>query len=166
DQVGLVLIVPAATQRDVLHGGQSSQGVGPDVMELQECALSASLSVLADEGAPTTIAAPHRALDVARNVARSNGVPDLIRPGADTTSALRFRGRRELRLLDLLEEQAQGALDDGTGVRKPPGRANEAEGRGAILRGVGTGGRGSGWSHAQKCGSKTSEVKNNSHRPL
>src|SRR5258706_8848736 len=65
DQLGLVLIVAPAAQRDVLGGRRTSQRVGPDVMELQEGALGASASFLADEGALAPIAPPRRSFDVA-----------------------------------------------------------------------------------------------------
>ena len=70
DQLGLVLIVAPAAKRDVLGGRGTSQRVGPDVMELQEGALGASASILADEGALASIVPPCRSLDLARRVTR------------------------------------------------------------------------------------------------
>ena len=61
--IGFVLVAAPAAERDVLDGGQSSQGVGHDVMELQERALRASVSALGDEGALGAIALRDSALD-------------------------------------------------------------------------------------------------------
>ena len=68
DQLGLVLIVAPAAKRDVLDGRRPSQRVRADVMELEEGALGASASILADEGALASIVLPCRSLDVARRV--------------------------------------------------------------------------------------------------
>src|SRR5207244_7011133 len=95
-------------------GGRSSQGVGHDVMELQERALRAPMSLSGDEGALASVAARHRALDVSRDIPRrENGrskVP--IRPGADSARP-RLRGGPKLRLLDLVEKQGDSAVENG-----------------------------------------------------
>src|SRR5882762_9107992 len=97
DQFGFVLVVAPTTKRDVLYGGQSSQRVGQDVMELQERALSASVSVSGDEGALIAVTSPDRALDIPRDIPRRENrrskLP--IRPGADRTWA-RHGGCSEL----------------------------------------------------------------------
>ena len=41
DLLGLVLVVPSASERDVFHGGGPAFGVGVHVMELEEGALRA-----------------------------------------------------------------------------------------------------------------------------
>jgi len=113
NEIGFVLVVAPAAERDVLDGGQSSPRVGHDVMELQEGALRASVSVLGDECALTAITLRDLALDVPRDVPRRDGGrPKLpIRPGADNTWP-RLRGGPELGLLDLLEEQGECAVED------------------------------------------------------
>ncbi|PYQ45467.1 MAG: hypothetical protein DMF77_04120 [Acidobacteria bacterium] len=117
DQLGLVLVVSPTTEGDVLHGGQSSQRVGLDVMELQKRALRASMSVLGDEGALPAIMLRDCALDVPRDIPRrDNGCAKLpIRPGADRTRP-RLRGCPELGFLHLLEKQSEGAVEDRTRV--------------------------------------------------
>ena len=82
-------------------------------MELQKCALRAPVSVSGDEGALATIAPPRPALDVPREIPRrDNGRSKLpIRPGADSARP-RLRGGPKLRLLDLLEEQGERAVED------------------------------------------------------
>jgi hypothetical protein len=113
-QLRLVLVVAAAAKRDVLDGGQSSPRIRPNVMEFQERAFGAPVSVWGDEAALASVTPPGRALDVPRDVARSDdGCPDLpIRPGADRTRCPRVCRRPHLRLLDLLEEQGEGAVED------------------------------------------------------
>jgi len=116
DQLVLVLVVTPASQRDVLHRRQSTEGVRHHMMELQEGPLLASMTVPPDEGAPAPITAPHGTLDLARDVTRRSAARGPIRPGADNARTLRLRCRGELRLLDLLEEKRQGALDDEAGI--------------------------------------------------
>ncbi|HEU0104673.1 MAG TPA: hypothetical protein VFT38_00780 [Vicinamibacteria bacterium] len=83
------------------------------MVELQERALHASVSVSGDEGALTSVAAPHRSLDAPRDIPRRENrrskLP--IRPGADRTRA-RLGGGPELGLLDLLDEQGERAVED------------------------------------------------------
>src|SRR5258707_11760914 len=50
DQLALVLVVAPTAKRDVFDGGRSPVCIRLDVVELQECALGASLSVFGDEG--------------------------------------------------------------------------------------------------------------------
>jgi hypothetical protein len=81
-------------------------------MELQEGALRTSVSAFGDEGALPAITLRDCALDVPRDIPRRKNrrskLP--IRPGADRTWP-RLR-RPQLRLLDLLEEQGEGAVED------------------------------------------------------
>ena len=116
DQLSFVLVVAPAAQRDVLHRRQSTEGIRHDVVELQERALGASLSVLAHVAASAAVPSPCGALNVIRDFTRGREGRRLIRPGADRSSALRPRRGRELRLLDLLEEQRDGAIEDGARI--------------------------------------------------
>ncbi|HEU0107796.1 MAG TPA: hypothetical protein VFT38_16565, partial [Vicinamibacteria bacterium] len=113
NEIGLVLVVAPAAERDVLDGSRSSLGVGHDVMELEEGALRAPVSAFGDEGALTSIAALRRSLDVHRDIPRSdNGCSKLpIRPAADSARS-RLRGGPELGLLHLLEQQGERAIED------------------------------------------------------
>src|SRR5258707_1755047 len=112
DQLGLVLSVAPAAQRDVLGGRRTSQRVGPDVMELQERALGASASILAHEGALASIAAPGRSFDVARRVTRGEfATGDLaIRPRADGARCARLRPPAQLLLFDSFLKEGDRAV--------------------------------------------------------
>jgi hypothetical protein len=83
-------------------------------MELQERALCASVSISGDEGALTSVAAPHRSLDVPRDIPRrDNRCSNLpIRPGTGRARWPRLRRRPKLRLLNLVEEQGERAVED------------------------------------------------------
>ena len=82
-------------------------------MELQEGALRASVSAFGDEAALAAVTAPHRALDMPRDIPRRENrrskLP--IRPGADSARP-RLRGCPELGFLHLLEEQGERAVED------------------------------------------------------
>jgi hypothetical protein len=80
-----------------------------EVVELQEHALGAPSSVWGDEAALSPVPAPSHTLGLVWHV--SGRVP--IRPGTDRT---RLRGRPELCLLDLLEEQGNRTIEDRAGV--------------------------------------------------
>jgi hypothetical protein len=69
DQLSLVLIVAPATERDVIGRGWPAERMRVFVMELQERALGAAVTVWADERALTAIASPDFALHVPGNVA-------------------------------------------------------------------------------------------------
>ena len=114
DQFGLVLIVAPAARRDVLGGCRTSERVGSDVMQLQEGALGASASILADEGALASIVPPCRSFDVARRVTRGEPATRdrVIRPGADSARRSRFRRRAQLLLFDPLEKEGDRAVED------------------------------------------------------
>src|SRR5260221_6412366 len=86
-QLRLVLVVAPAAKRDVLDGGQSSRRIRQDVMEFQERALRAPVSVSGDEGALVAVTLSDRALDMPRGIPRrDNGCSQLpIRPGTDRT---------------------------------------------------------------------------------
>src|SRR6185503_15176119 len=86
-ELGLVLIVTTAAERDVLESGLPTERVGHDVMELQECALGTSVPVLGDEGALIAVTLTDAALDLGWDL---SGV---IRPGADGSNARRLRRR-------------------------------------------------------------------------
>jgi len=128
-ELGLVLVVPSAAQRNVVDRRQSPEGVRDAVVELQERPLFAAIPVSSDEGAPATITAPHGTLDVARDSARRSAARGLIRPGADRTIALRPGRRRELRVFDLLEEQGQGAFDDDARIAAPDESGSRISGK-------------------------------------
>src|SRR5438105_7796948 len=113
DQLGLVLVVPPAAQRDVGGGGRPALRLGLDVVELQERPLRAPPAVGRDEGALAAVTARDGALDRAGNVARGDA---RIRPRTDGSGGPRPRRRGELRLLRLLEEQAEGAVEGGSGI--------------------------------------------------
>src|SRR5258707_9465863 len=114
DQLCLVLVVAPAAKRDVLDGRQSSQRMGPNVMQFEESAFGAPVSVGGDEAALAAVAPPGPALDVPWDIPRRNNrcskLP--IRPGTDGTRCPRLRRRPQLRLLDLLEQQGDGAVED------------------------------------------------------
>ena len=70
DKLGLVLIVAATAQGDVLDGGRTLFRVRLDVVQLQERALRASVSRRRDEGTAVPIASPDRASDLVRDMPR------------------------------------------------------------------------------------------------
>src|SRR5260221_8557015 len=113
-QLCLVLVVAPTAKRDVLDGCQSSQRIGPNVMELQESAFGAPVSVGGDEAALAAVTPPDPALDLPWDIPRRNNrcskLP--IRPGTDRTTCPRLRRRPQLRFLDLLEQQGDGAVED------------------------------------------------------
>jgi hypothetical protein len=88
--------------------------MGLQVVELQEGALGTSLSVVGDEATLPPVTVPDPALDVTRDVARSEHVsPTLvIRPGTDSARRPGLRRRAKLFPFDLLEEQGEGAIED------------------------------------------------------
>src|SRR5260221_3949814 len=116
-QLRLVLVVAPAAKRDVLDGGQSSLRIRQDVMEFQERALGARVSVSGDEGALVAVTLSDRALDMPRGIPRrDNGCSQLpIRPGTDRTRP-RPLGRPQLGPLHLLEEEREGAVEDGARI--------------------------------------------------
>src|SRR5437899_269312 len=93
--VRLVLIVGTAPQPYPLHRCPAPERHRVDVIELQERALPAAVSGCADEGALALIALP-------------DGAPDMRRDESPTGGAARarprLRGRRELALLELVDE--------------------------------------------------------------
>jgi len=62
NEIGFVLVVTPTAKRDVLDGGQSSPRIGPNVMELQESALGAPVSVRGDETALAAVTPPDGAV--------------------------------------------------------------------------------------------------------
>jgi hypothetical protein len=84
-------------------------------MELQEAALGASASIGRHVGAPVSVAARDFALHVGGNVpGRHDGGSDpAIRSGTD---CFRPPGSPALGLLDLVQQECERALDDGTGI--------------------------------------------------
>jgi hypothetical protein len=93
NEIGFVLVVAPTAKRDVLDGGQSSPRKGLNVMELEEGALRASVTVSGDEGALAAVTLPDRALNMSGDIPRrDNGCSKLpIRPGADRTWRPRLR---------------------------------------------------------------------------
>jgi hypothetical protein len=86
-------------------------------MELQERALRASVSVSGDEGALPAITLRDPTLDMPRDIPRRyNGCAKLpIRAGADRPRPW-LRGCSELGVLHFLEEQGEGAVEDGARI--------------------------------------------------
>ena len=64
DKLRLVLIVAAAPERQVLGRGRTAERIRLDVMELQERAFSATVTVWSDERALAAVVLPHHALVV------------------------------------------------------------------------------------------------------
>jgi len=124
NQLGLVLVVAPTAKGDVGDGGRPVHRIGLDVVELQERALRASPPGGGHEGALAMVAPPDRALDFPRNVAGGHGgfASFLIRPGTDGLPWFRLGTDRpvspqlvcrpELRLLDLVEQHGEGAVED------------------------------------------------------
>jgi hypothetical protein len=87
------------------------------VVKLEEGALSTPLSSGSDEGALSTVALPCRTLDLSRDVARRrSALVKFIRLGTDRAARLQLSHHGELGLLDPLEEQGEGALEDRAGI--------------------------------------------------
>lgn len=117
---GLVLIVRAASQLDVSHGRGSAVGVRHNVMKLEKRRLGAA-PCAADERAAPLVAAPDLALDRWGNVSSMTFVFRVLpRPGRGATPSL----------LDIGDQQSQGAVEDGSDIaigdgvpQKVPGAA-------------------------------------------
>jgi hypothetical protein len=73
DPLRFVLIVAPATERDVVGRSRPAERMRLDVMELQERALCAAVTLWADERALPPIASPDFALHVPGNAARRLG---------------------------------------------------------------------------------------------
>jgi hypothetical protein len=103
-------VTPAA-QRDVLYGGRPSLRVRLKVMELEDGSLGTSRSARSDIGALVAVTARDPALHAVRDVARRDDwrSDEMIRPGTDGP---RPRRRSPLRLLDLLQQEGDGAVED------------------------------------------------------
>jgi hypothetical protein len=88
------------------------------MVELQVRPLRASPSFGRDAGALAPVAPPDRAPDGSRDVARGDGaLPDRrIRPRTDRPRRPGLGRRPQLRPLDLLEQKAQGAVEDGARI--------------------------------------------------
>src|SRR5258706_11621026 len=114
DQLPLVVVVAPAAKRDVGDGGRPLHRVGLDVVELQERALRASPSGGGHEGALASVAPPDRALDLPRHMAggQAGSADFLIRFRTDRPIWPWPGDRRQLRLLDLLEQYREGAVED------------------------------------------------------
>jgi hypothetical protein len=74
DQLGFVLIVAPATERDVIGRSGPAERMRLFVMELQEGALGAAVTVWTDERALTAIASPDFPLHMPGNVAHRCGL--------------------------------------------------------------------------------------------
>jgi hypothetical protein len=83
-------------------------------MELEEGALGAPASVLADERALASIVPPCRSLDIVRRMTRRQPVARdaAIRPGTDSARCSRLRRRAQLLLLDSLQKEGDRAVED------------------------------------------------------
>ena len=118
-QLCLILVVPPAAEGDVRNRRLPAVGIGLDVVVFQERPLGTSLSAGRHERTLAAVALPHRPLDVPRDVTRA------MSPLADMF--IRFRTDRrawrahlpELRLLDLVEQQGEGAVEDRRGITVP-----------------------------------------------
>src|SRR5262249_33916634 len=98
-----VAVVGAAAQLDVLDRRLASRGARDDVMELHESARAATPSILRDEGAGAAVSSPHDSLRLSRDVSRFS-------QWAAVTA--RARRVRELPLRELLDEGAEGPVED------------------------------------------------------
>ena len=103
EQLGLVEIVRAAADRDVVDGGRPADTVRIDVVELEEAALRAAVAAVDDEGASTSVALPGGTAHLGRDVPRVAGRP-ATRSGP--------RRSRELLLRKLLDQHGQGTIEN------------------------------------------------------
>jgi len=116
-RLGLVLIVAPAAQRDVLHRGQASLGARQDVVELQELALRAPEALLGGEGTLAAVPLPDRALNPLRHVRRRRRWrADVVFIRLATDRQAWPRGHAELLVLDVREQQGDGAVEDRAGI--------------------------------------------------
>src|SRR5437867_11234000 len=92
--------------------------MGLNVVELQEGPLRAPPSAGTDVAALPVVAPPDRALDFPRDLARAESrlADGAIRPGTDRRTGTRPRRRPELLLLDPLEQQGQGPVENGARI--------------------------------------------------
>src|SRR5262245_31020287 len=107
-----MLVVGPAPEGDVLDRGGSAPRMGPNVMELEERALRATLHRRGADRAPAAVPRPDRPLDRAWDVAgRGRWRPEIIRSRTDGRRASGVGRRPDLLPLDGLEEQLQGTVD-------------------------------------------------------
>ena len=92
---------------DLVHRRFTAEGIRFGMVELEVAALGAPAPVLRDIPALPAVALPRPSLDLRRDV-----------PGTRLHVAARprARGRRELPLLDLSQEQRERASEDLTGI--------------------------------------------------
>src|SRR5206468_13082475 len=98
--LGSVLIVRPAAQPDPRHAGPASARHLLDVIELEQLARRTAAPRLAHEGALPAVPLPHRPLD---------GSGDVTRVSARPPAPARPRGRRELALLEPLDQGVERA---------------------------------------------------------
>src|SRR5207247_9652956 len=94
EELAFVLVVRATAELDVVHRGFASHSVRFNVMELDERRCVASPPALADERAGTTVAEPHCALDLGRDIpaARRRAATGPQRSGASGLTTGRRAG--------------------------------------------------------------------------
>ena len=130
-QLGLVGIVGAATELDVVHRGLPTRGVGLDVMELQEPALCAAAPAFAGEGAATAVSEPHRPPEPCREVPRGRGV---------TAAGAWPRGGGELLPGQVIEQRGEGSIEDLRHVAVGNGMPQQVLRQAQLLARLGAGG--------------------------
>ncbi|MBI2246507.1 MAG: hypothetical protein HYU65_00970, partial [Armatimonadetes bacterium] len=102
-ELGLVPVVRAAAELDVVYRGRATHGIGRDMMELEEAPLSTAAAVAAREGAAPAVSEPHRSLDLGRDVSRAGDKA--------AASAGVVRGGKLL-LGEVLEQRRQRSIED------------------------------------------------------
>ena len=124
--LGCVLIVGAAPEAHAIDGGNAAAREGLDMIELEEAAGRAPMSVRAHERAPPSVALPHRATDLGRDISG----PCATRP--NSTNGRRGRlvamhgdpGGAKLPLLESLDQGIERAIEH---LRHVAGRNGMAE---------------------------------------
>jgi len=102
-EFGLVFVVRAAAELDVVHRGRATRSIGRNMMELEEALVRAAAAVAAHEGAAAAIAEPDRALYLGRDMSRAR---------AGSTALSRAVRSGELLLGEVLKEGRQCPIND------------------------------------------------------
>jgi hypothetical protein len=102
-QVGLVAVVGATAELNVLYRRLTTNPEGLHVVEFEKGPRAAPPSVCSHEGAAITVSQPHRPLDLRRNVADGRG---------GRAAGPRPLGFGELLSGQALEQRGERAIDD------------------------------------------------------